>query len=120
MGSIGIRYPTPAVSLADHPATLPEVDISDSIDNEAIAAEILPKLLDLSTDALAENVIWRDTLALTGTFRTFYAPEQVAKTWRYRCKQSSITDLAITPASPQVRALEPSVSSHMMKVGESG
>jgi len=102
MGSIDTRYPTPAVSLADHPATLPKVDIPDNIDNEAIATEFLPKLLDLSPDFLAENVIWRDTLALTGTFRTFYAPEQVAKTWRYRCKQSSITDIAITPGSSQV------------------
>lgn len=102
MGSVGIRYPTPAVPLADHPATLPEAAIPDNVDNEAITAEILPKLLDLSADALAENVIWRDTLALTGTFRTFYAPEQVAKTWRHRCKQSSITDLAVTPGTSQV------------------
>lgn len=102
MGSIGIKYPTPAVSLSEHPATLPEVDIPDNIDNEAVASKFLPKLLDLSADALTENVIWRDSLALTGTFRTFYAPEQVAKTWRYRHKQSSISDLAITPGSCQV------------------
>lgn len=102
MGSVSIKYPTPAVSLSDHPATLPEVDIPDNIDNEAIATAILPKLLDLSADALAENIIWRDSLALTGTFRTFYAPEQVAKAWRYRHRQSSISDVALTPGSSQV------------------
>jgi hypothetical protein len=102
MGSIGLNYPTHAVPLSAHPATLPEAELPDNLDNEAIVAEILPKLLDLSTDALAENVIWRDSLALTGTFRTFYAPEQVAKTWRYLCKQCCITDLAITAGSSQV------------------
>jgi hypothetical protein len=102
MGSIGINYPTPAVPLSEHPASLPEVELPDNIDNEVIAAEVVPKLLDLSTDALAGNVIWRDTLALTGTFRTFYAPEQVSKTWRYLCKQCIITDLAVTHGSSGV------------------
>ena len=102
MGSIGIKYPTHAVPLSDHPASLPEVELPENIDNEAIATEILPKLLDLSADALAANVIWRDSLALTGTFRTFYAPEQVANTWRYLVKQCSIADLSVTANSSHV------------------
>lgn len=108
MGSVGIKYPTPAVPLSQHPATLPEVELPGYIDNEAVAAGILPKLLDLSTDALAENAIWRDSLALTGTFRTFHTQEQVSKTWRYLCKKSNITKLAVTPGTCDILRFGPS------------
>jgi hypothetical protein len=102
MGSVGIKYPSPVVSLTEHPATLPKVEIPDDIDQERVVTAILPSLLDLNVDALAENAIWRDQLALTGTFRTFYSPELVAKTWRHLCKQSTISNLAITAGTSQI------------------
>lgn len=110
MGSIGARFPTPAVSLTEHPATLPEVDILDNIDHEAVAKEVLPSLLDLTADDLTENAIWRDTLALTGTFRTFHSSEAVKKTWRYLCKRANITDIAVTPSTTHVLRFGPKVS----------
>lgn len=108
MGSIGIKLPTPAVSLSEHPATLPEVEVPDDIDNEAIVNATLPTLLDLTTDALAETAIWRDHMALTGTFRTFHTPELVARTWRHLCKQSGIAKLAVKAGTAQVLRFGPS------------
>lgn len=108
MGSIGIKSPTLAVSLSEHPATLPEVEVPDDIDNEAIVNATLPTLLNLTTNALAGNAIWRDHMALTGTFRTFHTPELVAKTWRHLCKQSGISNLAVTAGTSQVLRFGPS------------
>lgn len=107
MGSIEQKFPTPAKSLSKHPATLPEVHIPDDTDSEAIATAVLPQLLDLKADSLTDNAIWRDTLALTGTFRTFHTPEKVAKAWRYLCKTSTIRDLAITAGTSQVLRFGP-------------
>jgi cation diffusion facilitator CzcD-associated flavoprotein CzcO len=108
MGSIGLKYPTPAVSLSEHPATLPEVEIPEDIDIGAIVTAILPQLLVLTADVLAENAIWRDHMALTGTFRTFHTPELVAKTWRFLCKRSGIANLAVMPGTAQVLRFGPS------------
>lgn len=71
----------PAVSLTKHPATLPSVDISDTVDHLAIATKGLQRLSTLSQNDLASNAIWRDHLALTGTLRTFFRPERFARTW---------------------------------------
>ena len=79
MGSIGIKFPTIPVSVTKHPATLPEADIPDAIDTEAIANAALPSLLDLDTIALTENAIWRDHMALSGTFRTIHSRDLVAR-----------------------------------------
>jgi cation diffusion facilitator CzcD-associated flavoprotein CzcO len=108
MGSIGLKLPTPVVPLSEHPATLPEVEIPVNIDTEAIVTAILPQLLDLTANVLAKNAIWRDHMALTGTFRTFHTPELVARTWRLLCKQSGIGNLAVTAGTSQVLRFGPS------------
>jgi cation diffusion facilitator CzcD-associated flavoprotein CzcO len=99
MGSMGIKFPTIPVSVAKHPATLPEPDIPEGIDTEAIAAAALPALLDLDSAALAENAIWRDHMALSGTSRTFHSRDLVAKTWRHISGRAKITDLEVTPGT---------------------
>jgi hypothetical protein len=108
MGSIGLTFPTPAVSLSEHPATLPEVEIPEDIDIEATITAILPQLLYHPVDVLAENAIWRDHLALTGTFRTIYTPELVARTWRLLSKQSGVANLAVTSGTSRVLRFGPS------------
>lgn len=71
----------PAVSLTKHPATLPVANISDDVDHLTIATEGLARLSSLKEDDLANNAIWRDQLALTGTLRTFFSPKLLAETW---------------------------------------
>lgn len=100
-------FPSTTVSLTKHPATLPQEHIPDDIDTDSITAIVLPHLLNLEATHLAQNAIWRDLLALTGTFRTFYDPDVVAKTWRYLCKTSTIQNLAVTPGTAQVLRFGP-------------
>lgn len=107
MGSVGTRFPTPAVSITKHPATLPRSPIDDDIDKERVAAAVLPQLLDLTAADLTDNAIWRDSLALTGTFRTFFSGELVANTWRHLCKKSTIQELSITAGSAQILRFGP-------------
>ncbi|KAM0718271.1 hypothetical protein Q7P37_006603 [Cladosporium fusiforme] len=107
MGSISATFPSTVVPLIKHPATLPQEHIPDDIETDSIAAAALPKLLNLEVVHLADNVIWRDCLALSGTFRTFYGQDAVAKTWRYLCKKASIQNLAVTANSPTVLRFGP-------------
>ncbi|KAK5716971.1 hypothetical protein LTR17_016188 [Elasticomyces elasticus] len=81
MTSKAREFPTPAVSLTAHPATLPEAEISDAIDHVAVAKSAIALLARLDTDCLASNAIWRDTLALTGTLRTFFSPALISNVW---------------------------------------
>ncbi|TKA70902.1 hypothetical protein B0A55_07488, partial [Friedmanniomyces simplex] len=81
MSSSNLQYPTRAVSLTEHPASLPEADIADTVNHAAIAASAVAYLSDLSVNALTDNAIWRDCLALTGTLRTFFSPEVIASVW---------------------------------------
>jgi len=106
MGSVGIKFPTPPVSVAKHPATLPEADVSDGIETEAIASAALPTLLNLRDANLTENAIWRDHLALSGTFRTIFSRDLV-KTWRYLSDKAKVTDLKITPGTCTVLRFGP-------------
>ena len=99
MGSAGIKFPTIPVSVTEHPATLPEADISDAIEKEVIASAALPALVDLEPAALTENAIWRDLMALSGTFRTIHSRDLVAKTWRHLSGRANITDLKVTPGT---------------------
>lgn len=107
MGSIAATFPTPTVSLTEHPATLPEEYIPDDIDKESIVAAVIPQLLDLEANHLADNAIWRDLLALAGTFRTFYGQNLVSKTWRHLCKKAALQNLAVTADSAQVLRFGP-------------
>jgi cation diffusion facilitator CzcD-associated flavoprotein CzcO len=107
MGSIGIKFPTIPVSVATHPATLPEADISDAIETEAVASAALPALLDLDPAALAGNAIWRDHMALSGTFRTFHSRDLVAKTWQHLSSRAKISDLEVTPRTSTILRFGP-------------
>ena len=70
------------MSITEHPATLPEVDIPEDVDHLAITRDALSRLDNLTTDGLADDAIWRDHLAFTGTLRTFFRPKLVAHVWQ--------------------------------------
>jgi len=102
MPSHSKNFPTAAVPLANHPATLPEVNIPDTVDVTAIASSALLRLQHATSDQFAENVIWRDVFALTGTLRTFFRPALVAKVWTDLTRQHKLSKLALTPGHSRI------------------
>lgn len=64
------------------PSTLPAAILPQDVDLEAVAKVGVATLAAFKREDLAPNVIWRDLCALTGTFRTFYGPDQVWTVWK--------------------------------------
>ena len=110
MGSIPPPFPTPAVSLSEHPATLPETNISDDVNVVDIVDRALERLHELNQAGLASNAIWRDSLAFTNTFRTFFSPESVSRHWRTLAAQRQPRKLFANPSSPRVARFGPTTS----------
>lgn len=110
MGSVAPILPTPAVSLTEHPATLPEADIAEDLDVREIVGHVLARLLELTEGQLASNAIWRDSLAFTGTFRTFFSPETVVKHWRVLAAEQRPCKLFAVPDSGRVARFGPKTS----------
>ncbi|KAK4497323.1 hypothetical protein PRZ48_011773 [Zasmidium cellare] len=98
------------VPLTEHPATLPRADIPDSIDHTKIAKDSLQKLCELDTSSLADNAIWRDSFAFSGTFRTFFGPRKILQTWQDLTKQSMPSDFQLDEGSAFVMRLGPETS----------
>lgn len=101
------QFPTPAVSLTEHPATLPEADIPEDADPQNIAASAILHLSDLPLERLARNVIWRDSLALTGTLRTFFGPKLLSTVWHELSTKQKPLNFRIVPGSSRVVRLGP-------------
>lgn len=79
------------------PGSLPTTQIPAGVDVEEIARSQLPHLLSLSREDLIDSAIWRDSLALTGTFRTFYSAKSVAEAWKTTFNHQSATNLTLVP-----------------------
>ncbi|KAF9734280.1 hypothetical protein PMIN06_003040 [Paraphaeosphaeria minitans] len=100
-------FPSKPVSLALHPAKLPQPNISDDLDHARITSICLKRLDSLSINDLIEDAIWRDTCALTGTLRTFFSAKLLLEVWQQSLSKHSPTDFAITPKTSHVTRLGP-------------
>ncbi|KAK3668421.1 hypothetical protein LTR22_000713 [Elasticomyces elasticus] len=107
MTSKAREFPTPAVSLTAHPASLPEAEISDGIDHVAVAESAIAQLARLDTDCLASNAIWRDTLALTGTLRTFFRPALISTVWTKLSQRHRPNNFELIAGSSRVARFGP-------------
>ncbi|KAK3699630.1 hypothetical protein LTR37_016366 [Vermiconidia calcicola] len=96
------KFPTHAVSLTKHPASLPEKHIPDDIDHAKVASASLRRLEDLRIEDLTDNAIWRDLLAFTGTLRTFFGPTLVNKVWLELSQKRQPGHLTIIPNSSRI------------------
>lgn len=97
--------------LSTHPATLPAVDVSADIDCAAVSASVLERLeAGITFEDLANNAIWRDTCAMTGTLRTFYSPGLVLKVWRLLSSEQRPCSFHLQPKSAMIMRLGPSTS----------
>lgn len=99
-----------SIPLADHAATLPQCNIPDSVDHASIAKDALLKLRKLDLNDLAGNAIWRDSLAFTGTFRTFYGCEKVLSSWEELSNRPRPDEFQIEAGSSMVLRLGPDTS----------
>ncbi len=95
--------------LAKLPGSLPRAQISDNADHAAITAASLNQLDSLSIDVLTPEAIWRDILALTGTFRTFFGSRQVASIWKRLSTLHRPSKFSLVPKSSRIIRLGPDV-----------
>lgn len=92
------------------PGKLPTAPIPDKVDTEAIAKSIVERLPSLTEDSLTDDALWRDTYALTGTFRTFYFKPTVAQQWSLLNKRRHITSVKYVDGSSRIIPLGPQSS----------
>ncbi|PWY78038.1 flavin-containing monooxygenase [Aspergillus sclerotioniger CBS 115572] len=87
------------------PCSLPQCHLREDIDAAAIAKEFTTPLSRLSLDHVTPDAIWRDSVALTGTFRTFYSAATITKAWNDRCLARQAQGFQLTPEA--ARAVRP-------------
>jgi cation diffusion facilitator CzcD-associated flavoprotein CzcO len=101
------HFQSPASSFDDLPGELPEPLLNGDNIPKAESIEAISLLNHLRLDNLAGNVIWRDLVALTGTYRTFYAPSKVFTTLQQLSKLRSRSAFSQTDRpSRRSRSLE--------------
>lgn len=63
------------------PGKLPQCTIPTHIKPADVAQQLVASLSTLSISQLQEDSMWRDTVALSGTLRTFYTASTVIEAW---------------------------------------
>ncbi|KAE9368341.1 putative flavin-containing monooxygenase [Stipitochalara longipes BDJ] len=74
--------------LVEFPTSLPTIPIPESTNAPAVVASFISRLEHLETHDLKYDAVWRDTFALTGTSRTFYAPSSITAAWHETINRS--------------------------------
>lgn len=97
-GSVkGLLRHAPKTKVSDLPGSLPTTQTPADVNIEEVALSRLSHLSSLSPEDLLDSAIWRDSLALTGTFRTFYSAKGVTKAWKDTFNQQNAIDLTLVP-----------------------
>lgn len=86
-------------SLAKLSCSLPSGLVPDDADAENVAEGFTSKLTSLDTPILAEDVVWRDLFALTGSARTFYGAEACFNQWGNLTRKSVAGHFKYQPGS---------------------
>jgi hypothetical protein len=98
----GLLKHAPKTKVSDLPGSLPTTQIPADVDIDEVAQSQLSRLPSLSPGDLSDSAIWRDSLALTGTFRTFYGAKGVTEAWKNTFNQQSAIDLTLVPNTARV------------------
>jgi hypothetical protein len=98
----GLLKHVPKTKVSDLPGSLPTTQIPADVDVEEVAQSQLSRLPSLSPEDLLDSAIWRDSLALTGTFRTFYSAKGITEAWKNTFNQQSATNLTLVPNTARV------------------
>lgn len=99
---------TPSTKFDDIPGELPEGQVPEDADYIKVAQIAIALLNDLKEEHLAENVIWRDFLSFTDTFRTFYSPEIVFNTFQKISQDRKRSAFLLTESEPRLSKCGPS------------
>ncbi|KAK5166750.1 hypothetical protein LTR04_000461 [Oleoguttula sp. CCFEE 6159] len=99
----------PAFPIADLPGSLPQVNILE-VDHAALASAAVKRLGSLNADHLADDAIWRDTFAFTGTLRTFYGPKCILAAWTELAKIHRPANFALIPNTSMIARYGPMTS----------
>jgi hypothetical protein len=98
---MSIKY-VPTVKFDDIPGELPEGSVGPKVDFASIAQRTIQSLNDLQKEHLASNVIWRDLLSFTDTFRTFYSIDSVFNTLQKLSQQRRRSDFTLNDTAPRL------------------
>ena len=87
-------------TLASLPCALPTSPIPIDCDAQSVADSFATKLSALDETHFTQDAIWRDSFALTGTFRTFYSSKVTLLAWRKLCAARKVHSFikSATPA----------------------
>ncbi|PNP57323.1 hypothetical protein FNYG_15229 [Fusarium nygamai] len=77
--------PTPAFPIEDLPGSLPHSVVPQGTDADAVLSSVIEGLSSLQGEYLLADAFWRDFLAFTGIFRTFYTSKTIAAAWQELC-----------------------------------
>lgn len=86
-------------TLAKLPCSLPRGLVPEDTDTENVLEGFESKFSHLGGPILADNVIWRDLFALTGSMRTFYGAETCFDQWETLTRKSAAGDFKYQPGS---------------------
>jgi len=96
--------------LASFPCSLPSSTAVPTIEEAtALASQFAPRLTHLTVSDVADNVIWRDLFAFTGSLRTFYVND-VVPTWQKLVKQAGVTNVQLMPGTVRVVSQGPDMN----------
>lgn len=73
---------TAAFPIEKLPGSLPKATIAEDIDHAAISSSCIDQLNQFSMESFTGDIMWRDLLAMTGTFRTFNGAETIKVVWK--------------------------------------
>ena len=98
----------PTVKFDDIPGELPEGSVPKDADYATIAQNTIQSLNDLQNEHLASNVIWRDFLSFTDTYRTFYSPASVLNTLQKLSQARKRSNFVLNSTVPRLSVFGPS------------
>lgn len=78
---------------------LPTSEFPDALikPDDKTAATLVQQLPSLNESILVAKPVWRDTFALTGSLRTFYASASIMKVWPSTCASRDAKNFAFVP-----------------------
>ena len=104
---MSVKY-VPTHRFDDIPGSLPEGSVSKDADQAKVAQTTIESLNDLQKGDLASNIIWRDLLSFTDTFRTFYSVETVFNTLQKLSQQRKRSNFTLSGTAPRLSVFGPS------------
>ena len=103
---MSIEY-VPTVKFDDIPGELPEGSVPKDTEFASIAQDTVQSLNDLQEEHLAINIIWRDFLAFTDTYRTFYSTDSVFNTLQKLSQQRKRSNFTLNGTAPRLSVFGP-------------